>query len=225
MKKPLLKIIAIVSAASVAFCSVSFAHSGRTDSSGGHRDNKNKSGLGYYHYHCGGNPPHLHANGVCPYRSRSYSSRAYSSSSAQSAQSVSKNVVPRILGTSMRTFIKGKEISTYHYNGTAAAAVIVAEELEAYGFDVNWVEAWNTLYIARNDAKDAYGMPVALTYDGQYISDVLGSNATIRLVYGDGSSYVPVSYSLGNKMIIPVEELKCLGKFRYDAIKNAIYID
>ena len=44
-----------------------FAHSGRTDSSGGHRDNKNVSGLGYYHYHCGGNPPHLHSNGVCPY--------------------------------------------------------------------------------------------------------------------------------------------------------------
>ena len=45
-----------------------FAHSGRTDSSGGHRDNKNKSGLGSYHYHCGGNPPHLHTNGVCPYK-------------------------------------------------------------------------------------------------------------------------------------------------------------
>lgn len=43
------------------------AHSGRTDSSGGHRDNKNKSGLGSYHYHCGGHPEHLHNNGVCPY--------------------------------------------------------------------------------------------------------------------------------------------------------------
>jgi len=43
------------------------AHSGRTDSSGGHKDNQNDSGLGSYHYHCGGNPPHLHTNGVCPY--------------------------------------------------------------------------------------------------------------------------------------------------------------
>lgn len=43
------------------------AHSGRTDSSGGHRDNKNKSGLGSYHYHCGGNDAHLHQNGKCPY--------------------------------------------------------------------------------------------------------------------------------------------------------------
>lgn len=54
----------------LAFCllfTCSFAHSGRTDASGGHKDNKNVSGLGYYHYHCGGNPPHLHSNGVCPY--------------------------------------------------------------------------------------------------------------------------------------------------------------
>lgn len=44
-----------------------YAHSGRTDSRGGHRDNKNKSGLGSYHYHCGGYPAHLHKNGVCLY--------------------------------------------------------------------------------------------------------------------------------------------------------------
>lgn len=46
-----------------------FAHSGRIDSRGGHKDNKNKSGLGAYHYHCGEYPAHLHSNGVCPYSS------------------------------------------------------------------------------------------------------------------------------------------------------------
>ena len=45
------------------------AHPGRTDANGGHRDNKNVSGLGSYHYHCGGHPAHLHENGVCPYAS------------------------------------------------------------------------------------------------------------------------------------------------------------
>lgn len=44
-----------------------YAHSGRTDSSGGHKDNKNVSGLGNYHFHCNGNPAHLHSNGICPY--------------------------------------------------------------------------------------------------------------------------------------------------------------
>ena len=45
-----------------------FAHSGKTDARGGHRDNKNYSGLGNYHYHCDGYPPHLHTNGVCQYK-------------------------------------------------------------------------------------------------------------------------------------------------------------
>lgn len=44
------------------------AHQGRTDSRGGHKDNKNKSGLGSYHYHCGGYSAHLHDNGICPYQ-------------------------------------------------------------------------------------------------------------------------------------------------------------
>lgn len=52
---------------------VSFAHSGRTDSNGGHHDYKNKSGLGDYHYHHGMGP-HLHENGVCPYSSQAKSS-------------------------------------------------------------------------------------------------------------------------------------------------------
>lgn len=60
------------------------AHSGRTDSRGGHKDNKNKSGLGSYHYHCGGYPAHLHTDGVCP-----YSSTASSSPSTQKASSTS----------------------------------------------------------------------------------------------------------------------------------------
>ena len=66
-----------------------FAHSGRTDSRGGHKDNKNKSGLGSYHYHCGGHPAHLHTNGVCPYSSSSSSSKSSTSSSSSSKSSSS----------------------------------------------------------------------------------------------------------------------------------------
>jgi hypothetical protein len=61
---------------------VTEAHSGRTDSSGGHKDNKNKSGLGGYHYHCGGNPAHLHKNGVCPYSSKVSSNTPKSNSNS-----------------------------------------------------------------------------------------------------------------------------------------------
>lgn len=66
------------------------SHSGRTDSSGGHRDNKNKSGLGSYHYHCGGHEAHLHKNGVCPYSSSSKSSNSSKSTKKATANKSSK---------------------------------------------------------------------------------------------------------------------------------------
>lgn len=80
---------------------VAEAHSGRTDSSGGHHDNKNKSGLGSYHYHCGGNPAHLHTGGVCPYSNNitatsgggTFSGAVSQSSSSQTSSSSSSNKI------------------------------------------------------------------------------------------------------------------------------------
>lgn len=57
-----------------------YSHSGKTDSNGGHKDNQNKSGLGSYHYHCGGHPAHLHTNGICPYAPNSSSTKSNTSS-------------------------------------------------------------------------------------------------------------------------------------------------
>lgn len=91
--KKVLTIIAILCLI-IAIAGNSFAHSGRTDSSGGHKDNKNKSGLGSYHYHCGGYPAHLHDNGVCPYSSTSYSSESTNNtnSTASTESSSSESV-------------------------------------------------------------------------------------------------------------------------------------
>lgn len=68
------------------------AHSGRTDASGGHKDNKNKSGLGSYHYHCGGHPAHLHTGGVCPYSSDAPASGTGSKSDSGADKELIKNV-------------------------------------------------------------------------------------------------------------------------------------
>lgn len=61
----------------VIFTVPAYSHSGRTDSSGGHRDTKNVSGLGPYHYHHGMGP-HLHPNGICPYLNSGNNSTLYS---------------------------------------------------------------------------------------------------------------------------------------------------
>lgn len=82
---------------------LSLAHSGRTDSNGGHRDNKNKSGLGSYHYHCGGHPAHLHTNGVCPYSSKKTSSDSSSSARSSSNGSSSKGSSQSTSSSSSKT--------------------------------------------------------------------------------------------------------------------------
>lgn len=87
LKKKLLILAAFTVMLSIPtfYCepTVLYAHSGRTDAQGGHHDYKNKSGLGSYHYHCGGYPAHLHENGVCPYTGAGSSSATESSSPAQ----------------------------------------------------------------------------------------------------------------------------------------------
>lgn len=71
---------------------VAEAHSGRTDANGGHKDNKNKSGLGSYHYHCGGHPAHLHPDGVCPYASTSSASTQSSAPASEADTALTKQV-------------------------------------------------------------------------------------------------------------------------------------
>lgn len=82
---------------------VLFAHSGRTDANGGHKDNKNKSGLGSYHYHCGGNPPHLHENGICPYKSSSSNNTSSSNSSKTNSSKSSNSSKSNLKETSVKS--------------------------------------------------------------------------------------------------------------------------
>lgn len=69
MKKKKFKVIITIIIIVLIIPIISFAHGGKTDSSGGHRDNNNVSGLGSYHYHHGYSA-HLHPNGVCPYETK-----------------------------------------------------------------------------------------------------------------------------------------------------------
>lgn len=103
MRKNKLKIISILLIAlSIISIGVNvYGHSGRTDSNGGHKDNKNKSGLGSYHYHCGGYPAHLHTNGVCPYSSSS-SSKSSTSSSSSSSTKTTSTVPTTIVATNIK---------------------------------------------------------------------------------------------------------------------------
>ena len=103
----------------LVFTSLAFAHSGRTDSSGGHRDNKNKSGLGSYHYHCGGYSAHLHKNGNCPYSSSA--SKAIKSSS-------NTNTTKKVVSASSKTVTPEKRVDIIVNGNTLSEAYAIQED-------------------------------------------------------------------------------------------------
>lgn len=90
-KKIIKKVALIMLIVLMALAKTVFAHSGRTDSSGGHKDNQNVSGLGSYHYHCGGNPAHLHQNGVCPYSTYTTTSKTINNETNSYTNTVKKS--------------------------------------------------------------------------------------------------------------------------------------
>lgn len=100
-KKKIISIILII--LSVIFIGANtYAHSGRTDSNGGHKDNKNKSGLGSYHYHCGGHPAHLHTNGVCPYSSSTSSNKGSQKKSTTTTKTQTTTVPANVAVTGIQ---------------------------------------------------------------------------------------------------------------------------
>lgn len=99
-KKILLILLTVLSIISIG--ANSYAHSGRTDSSGGHNDNKNKSGLGSYHYHCGGHPAHLHNNGVCPYSSNTGANKSSTLGPSSSSTKTTSTVPTTIAVTNVK---------------------------------------------------------------------------------------------------------------------------
>ena len=158
MKKRIIKLFCGFLVTCTLLTSPILAHSGRTDSNGGHRDNKNKSGLGYYHYHCGGYPAHLHTDGVCPYKkTSSNSSSSGNTTSSVVKQDVVKQTVvekkPQILATDIKTFIGENEIPTFYYNGEQGETVVIVEDLARYGFDKVWNAETKTLTLTRNVVK------------------------------------------------------------------------
>lgn len=204
----------------------SFAHSGRTDASGGHRDNKNASGLGSYHYHCGGYPAHLHNNGVCPYQTRSTSKTTTTVKTPATTKTYTPPS-PKIVSTYFKTFINGYEIPTFSHSKNGGAYVIV-EDLVNYGFNVTWDSSTQTVHISLNNNADI--TPMDMSYyrnlkNGQTVFNIKTiSNAKVALI-GDGYSYSPTAYDCGGYMAISADELKMFGDWSWNSYNNSITLN
>ena len=155
------RILAALLCAILILCPFAYAHSGRTDSSGGHHDYQNKSGLGPYHYHHGMGP-HLHPNGVCPYASGS-------SSGGSSGSSASTNPNLRELNYSGISFtIDGEYFRPVNENG---------EEVEAFIY-------LGRTYLPVRGIGYALGLNVDFTHDAASTWITFDSGGTVKYIAG-----------------------------------------
>ncbi len=116
---------------------------------------------------------------------------------------------------STRLFIDGNEIPSFCYTGEKSEAVIFAEQLENYGFNIYYNGQERTLYIIRDKQKEIITIDVAQFKD--YTADVLaGSNLRVIL---DDDGYIyefKAVYDLSGYAAISVNELSKMYRYIWD---------
>ena len=176
------------------------AHSGRTDANGGHRDNKNVSRLGPYHYHCNGNPPHLHSRGTCPYKT--VSKPTPSPQPKPSPTPIYPNIsqptrtTPQIIAipTSSKVLVNDKEMQFESYtindsNFFKLHDLAFALNGTTKQFEVFWDDVNETIMISNGLPYTEVGGEMSVRRDGNITPLILESKIMIDGVLMEITAY------------------------------------
>jgi len=207
LKRIISVLLSLLLSLSIA-CSAT-AHSGRTDSSGGHRDNKNKSGLGSYHYHHGYGA-HLHPGGVCP-----YSSGATTPASGGTTTVATDNSNYFIYSDIVAT-INEVKIPSLNYDN---ATYIKADDLAYYSFDVVFDSSAKTLTISRNSSKQVQGVEYVSGEKSTKANKIVDSSIEVYLKVGSESVKVG-AYNSNDYMYMKFGELSKYGTMTWDDVNR-----
>ena len=129
--------------------------------------------------------------------------------------------------TNMRTFVGGLEMPTFCYTGDATHAVIIAEDLANYGFDVTYDDSARKLVIRRNKDKgtDPIALDIYKNRNGQRAFFVKDSNITVALDTDGGEHILKDVYNVGGYTCISVDELANYFNFKWSNADMAAYIE
>ena len=144
--------------------------------------------------------------------------------------SVAASKYGTIYHTDMRTFINGNEIPTFSYAGSTPHAVIIAEQLENYGFDTNYDSQSNTLYLHYNPQKPITPLP-ADEYNsekgktGEAAFKIYDS--PIKTVIDDGETQhiLTDTYNIDGQTCVSVDEFNGIYDFTWDADTKSALIN
>ncbi|MCC8159953.1 MAG: serine hydrolase [Oscillospiraceae bacterium] len=129
--------------------------------------------------------------------------------------------------TDMRAFINGAEVPTFAYKGSTPHAVVIAEDLANYGFDVSYDDASKTLTLKYN--KDKTVAPISTDIykgkNGQKAYSIANSSE-ISVVLDDGAERHTLTdvYNVSGYMCVSVDEFAGIYDFVWSASDAAAYI-
>lgn len=194
------------------------AHSGRTDGNGGHKDNKNVSGLGSYHYHHG-YPAHLHPNGVCPYENNGENGSVTTNTTSKSEVNTSaKKEEPKeyCVYTDISVNIDGNAIQSYNYKDDT---YVDCNHLNNYGFDVSFDSVNKTIIIKRNSLKEVKPMEVTRYPKGKAAYEIKKTDIKVYKNVESSDSKMTAFNGNGN-MYVKFSELSDFGESSWDSVNR-----
>lgn len=130
----------------------------------------------------------------------------------------------QVLSTDIGTVIDGAACRTYNVDGRT---FVVAEELGAYGFDVDYDNSKRQLSISQNlhnihwlqDINTTNILKSECTV-GEPLMDMIDTDITVN-IGGENTE----AYAIDGQMVIPVRALGAFGEVNFDAEKKIVSVD
>lgn len=128
--------------------------------------------------------------------------------------------------TDMRTIINGNEVPTFEYAGSSPHALVAAEDLRNYGFDVIWHQDTLTLEIIYK-GSEITPIPLEMykTNAGKKAFNIVKNNTVkVCVKSGDRTKYLTDIYNVGGYALISIDEFQEFYDFFWSFDDNAAYI-
>ncbi len=128
--------------------------------------------------------------------------------------------------TNMRTFVNGAEMPTFYCNIDAPHALIIAEDMANYGFDVTYDDASRKLFIQRNGEKAIQEIPLEIykNKNGQKAFSIKESNISVVLKTKDGEKNLSDAYNVDGYICISIDQLANYFDFSWNNAEMAASI-
>lgn len=128
-----------------------------------------------------------------------------------------------IFSTDIKTFVNGLEIPCFYFHGQKKALLIVAENLNGYGFCTDYDPKCQTLYIYECAEKSFQQVPVTSFSPGQKLFSIYKDFTPNVVLIKDGVQHkLNTVYSLNGQCLIDVDELKNYYPYTWnDSLRTA----